>query len=90
MASRTNVGMTLGGGHATSTFVAHPTSVTCACVGRRSAQVLATGGDDKLVNVWRLRAVSSDSPPVNVWSLSGNASPVEALSFDPRELHLIR
>lgn len=35
-------------------FVAHTSNVNCLQVGRKSAGVLATGGEDKKVNVWAI------------------------------------
>jgi WD40 repeat protein len=33
-------------------FSAHDANVNCVALGRKSARVLATGGDDKKVNLW--------------------------------------
>ncbi|KAJ1457271.1 WD40-repeat-containing domain protein [Pelagophyceae sp. CCMP2097] len=56
-------------------WVAHPSDVTCVArggaLGGKSQQVLATGGEDRRTNVWRLRAGGGAS---NVWSLAGNSS----------------
>ncbi|KAL1457730.1 hypothetical protein WDU94_007924 [Cyamophila willieti] len=35
-------------------FMAHGASVNCLSLGKKSGQVLATGGDDKKVNLWAL------------------------------------
>ena len=35
-------------------FVAHTSNVNCLQVGRKSAGVLVTGGEDKKVNVWAI------------------------------------
>ena len=35
-------------------FVAHTSNVKCLQVGRKSAGVLVTGGEDKKVNVWAI------------------------------------
>lgn len=35
-------------------FVAHTSTVNCLKVGRKSAGVLVTGGEDKKVNVWAI------------------------------------
>lgn len=35
-------------------WVASPATVTCACLGPRTATLVATGGDDKRCGVWRL------------------------------------
>ncbi|CAM9719046.1 unnamed protein product [Ectocarpus sp. 12 AP-2014] len=64
-------------------FVAHVGKTNCVAVGPRSGQVLATGGDDKRVNVWRIGRASS------IWSLTGNSSAIESLRFDPTEEFLV-
>eukprot|EP00752_Nemacystus_decipiens_P010922 g9706.t1 len=64
-------------------FVAHAVKTNCVAVGPRSGQVLATGGDDKRVNVWRIGRASS------IWSLTGNSSAIESLRFDPTEEFLV-
>ena len=33
-------------------FTAHSDTVNCVCIGRKSGRVLATGGDDRNVNIW--------------------------------------
>lgn len=66
-----------------SEFVAHAGNVNCASFGLRSGQVLATGGDDKKVNVWRVGS------PACVWTLVGNNSPVERVCFDGDEQFLV-
>jgi katanin p80 WD40 repeat-containing subunit B1 len=35
-------------------FVAHTGAVNCLRIGRNTAGVLATGGEDKKVNLWRI------------------------------------
>lgn len=60
-------------------FVAHSTRVNCLCFGPKSNQVLATGGEDCKVNIWRVGNVS------NIWTLSQNKSPIECLCFDSEE-----
>lgn len=35
-------------------FVAHSTRVNCLSFGPKSNQVLATGGEDTKVNIWRI------------------------------------
>ena len=64
-------------------FAAHATNVNCATLGPLTGQVLATGGDDKKVNVWRVGSPSS------VWSLGGNTSAVEKVCFDSEEQFLV-
>ena len=49
-------------------FVAHSAKVNCVSIGRRSGRWLATGGDDRKVNIWQVGkpnaiAVSKISPP---------------------------
>eukprot|EP00775_Hariotina_reticulata_P007929 gene7929-8125_t len=60
-------------------FVAHGSSVNCLRIGRNTAGVLATGGDDKKVNLWRI------GQPHVAKSLSGLQSPVECVTFDSTE-----
>lgn len=38
----------------TEEFVAHKANVNCLAMGHKSNQVLATGGDDKKVNLWAI------------------------------------
>ena len=68
--------------HRIHEFAAHATNVNCVAVGPLSGQVLATGGDDKRVNVWRVGNSAS------VWSMAGNSAPVECLGFDGEEQFL--
>ena len=60
-------------------FAAHAGNVRCVSIGRKSCQVIATGGDDKKVNVWAL------GKPNALMSLSGHTSPVECVTFDSQE-----
>jgi hypothetical protein len=60
-------------------FVAHNTTVNCLTFGPLSNQVVATGGEDFNVNVWRVGNAS------NVWTLGQNKSPIECLRFDSDE-----
>ncbi|ETI35269.1 hypothetical protein L917_17570 [Phytophthora nicotianae] len=64
-----------------SHFLAHSSNVNCLRFGRKSGQVAATGGDDNLVNVWRMR----EKETKNIMSLSGHQSAVESIVFDPAE-----
>jgi len=64
-------------------FSAHTTSVNCLSIGPKSNEVLATGGADCKVNIWRVGSTS------NVWTLSQNKSPVECLCFDPEEQYVV-
>eukprot|EP01135_Chromosphaera_perkinsii_P007939 Nk52_evm11s1073 gene=Nk52_evmTU11s1073 len=60
-------------------FVAHGSAVNCAYIGRKSGRVMATGGEDRKVNIW---AVGN---PNAILSLSGHTSPVECVCFDSAE-----
>jgi katanin p80 WD40 repeat-containing subunit B1 len=61
-------------------FVAHSGSkVNSVCLGKQSCRVLASGGDDCLVHVWRL---GKRQP---LLSLSGHSTPVDFVVFDPLE-----
>ncbi|KAG2762684.1 hypothetical protein PC129_g13255 [Phytophthora cactorum] len=64
-----------------SHFLAHSSNVNCLRFGRKSGQVAATGGDDNLVNLWRMR----EKETKNIMSLSGHQSAVESIVFDPAE-----
>ncbi len=67
----------------THEFVAHSTEVNCVAIGGKSSQVLASGGDDNKVNVWRVGNAS------NVWTLGSNKKPIECLCFDSDELNVV-
>jgi WD40 repeat protein len=60
-------------------FVAHSTRVNCLSLGPKSNQVLATGGEDCKVNIWRVGNVS------NIWTLGHNKASIECLCFDSEE-----
>jgi katanin p80 WD40 repeat-containing subunit B1 len=60
-------------------FAAHSSTVRCAAIGRKSNQVIATGGEDRKVNVW---AVGKPQP---VLRLTGHTSSVECVAFDAEE-----
>lgn len=64
-------------------FVAHTGRVHCARLGEKSGQVLATGGDDKRVNIWKV------GKPHALMSLAGHSSAVECLVFDKSEEVLV-
>ena len=38
--------------HVIEEFVAHTDTVNCVTIGRKSGRVIATGGDDRVVNIW--------------------------------------
>ena len=60
-------------------FVAHEDAVHCLQLGRKSGQVLVSGGADMKVNMW---AVGKPNP---ILSLTGHQSPVECVAFDWNE-----
>lgn len=64
-------------------FVAHSTQVNCLAIGPKSNQVLATGGEDTKINVWRIGNME------NIWTFSHNKAPIECLCFDPEENVLV-
>ena len=57
----------------------HSAPINCVSLGRKSAAVMATGGDDCLVNCWK---VGRPSP---LLSLSGHTTEVDSVAFDSRE-----
>nr|AAT01224.1 katanin p80 subunit PF15p [Chlamydomonas reinhardtii] len=61
-------------------FAAHAGDVRCVRIGRKTAGVLVTGGDDKKVNVWALGKTTAS------FSLTGHQSSVESVSFDNDEM----
>eukprot|EP01036_Dinobryon_divergens_P043934 gene43934-58571_t len=63
-------------------FVAHSTTVNCLTFGPLSNQVLATGGEDCKVNIWRVGNAT------NIWTL-GQKSPIESLCFDNDEQYIV-
>jgi hypothetical protein len=64
-------------------FVAHASGVTCVTVGPKSHGVLATGGDDWKVNVWKVGS------PQNIWTLGSNKSAISSLCFDGDERNVV-
>jgi len=64
-------------------YVAHSGRVLCARLGEKSGQVLATGGEDKKVNIWKV------GKPNAMMSLQGHTSSVESLVFDKQEEVLV-
>jgi hypothetical protein len=60
-------------------FVAHSSNVNCLALGRKSAGVLVTGGEDAQINVWRI------GRPAALLHLSGHISPITCVDFDHRE-----
>eukprot|EP01028_Stygiella_incarcerata_P014029 TRINITY_DN885_c0_g1_i1.p1 TRINITY_DN885_c0_g1~~TRINITY_DN885_c0_g1_i1.p1 ORF type:complete len:744 (-),score=214.84 TRINITY_DN885_c0_g1_i1:151-2382(-) len=63
-------------------FVAHLGNVHCGHIGRKSGQVLVTGGEDKRVSVWTI------GKPNAIMSLAGHSSPVHSVMFDMNEEHV--
>lgn len=60
-------------------FTAHDSNVNCLALGHKSGRVLATGGDDKKVNLWAV------GKPNCIMSLSGHATPIESVRFNYKE-----
>ena len=60
-------------------FAAHADTVNCLKIGPKSCQVLVTGGEDKLVNMWAI------GKPNKILSLSGHSSAVDSVTFSPNE-----
>lgn len=71
--------MSIKGAWKLQEFIAHSGRVQCARFGEKSGQVLATGGDDRLVNIWRVGKANA------MMSLTGHTSSVECLVFDKQE-----
>lgn len=67
--------------HATAEFVAHATAVTSCAIGPKTSMV-ATGGDDCKLNIWRQDSTA-------IWSLGNNKSPVERVCFDTDEHNVV-
>jgi len=61
------------------TFLAHPGGVGAVRIGPNSGQVLATGGDDGQVNLWRV------GRPNCLLSLRAAKAPVTSIAFDDNE-----
>ena len=64
-------------------FVAHSTEINCLSFGPKSHQVLATGGNDCKVNIWKVGNAA------NIWTLGQNKSPVSCLCFDAEEQYVV-
>jgi katanin p80 WD40 repeat-containing subunit B1 len=60
-------------------FEAHSTDVLCLSIGRKSGLVLATGGEDRRINLWSMAKQQA------LVSLSGHTSPVTCVAFDGNE-----
>ncbi|KAI3988204.1 hypothetical protein MKX01_011993 [Papaver californicum] len=61
-------------------FVAHSSNVNCLSIGKKTGKVFITGGDDHKLNLWAVGKSTS------LLSLSGHASSVETVVFDPVEV----
>jgi katanin p80 WD40 repeat-containing subunit B1 len=60
-------------------FMAHSNRTNCAHVGRSTGTVLATGGDDFLVNIWAVGKTGA------ILTLPSHTSPVTCVCFDKKE-----
>jgi len=63
----------------THEFVAHSTEVNCLSFAPKTHEILATGGEDCKVNIWRVGSAK------NLWTLGSNKSPIECVCFDDEE-----
>ncbi|KAF4676030.1 Katanin p80 (WD repeat containing) subunit B 1 [Perkinsus chesapeaki] len=64
-----------------TSFTAHSDRVVCCRLGAASGHFLATGGEDRRVNVWRLEKAGNSA----LMSLNGHSSPVSCVVFDRQE-----
>lgn len=60
-------------------FVAHSGNVNSVAIGRKTSSLIATGGDDKLLNIWQIGKVNC------AYKLAGHTTAVEAVGFDGEE-----
>ncbi|XP_064598866.1 LOW QUALITY PROTEIN: katanin p80 WD40 repeat-containing subunit B1-like [Liolophura sinensis] len=60
-------------------FVAHGSNVNCLALGHKSGRVLASGGEDRKVNLWAV------GKPNCIMCLQGHTTPVEAVRFGHAE-----
>lgn len=60
-------------------FSAHDSNVNCLALGHNSGRVLATGGDDKKVNLWAVGQRGC------IMSLTGHTTPIECVRFNHTE-----
>ncbi len=63
----------------TAEFVAHASNINCLVLSPSNGQLLATGGDDRKINLW------SPGKPNNILSISGITSPVQCVAFNNSE-----
>ena len=71
-----------------SEWVAHPTEVNCLTISKSSGRLIATGGEDCKINIWRHKEennINGSGSAENIWTLGGNKTPIESLCFDDRE-----
>lgn len=64
-------------------FIANSTAVNTLTFGQKSYRVLATGGDDCKVNIWRFD--KSNENITTAWTLTSNKAPIKSLCFDNEE-----
>jgi katanin p80 WD40 repeat-containing subunit B1 len=66
-------------------FLAHEKRINCAMIGPKSGQYVATGGDDKVINIWSMLDNSTESQKKPLFQLTGHGSAVQCLAFDKTE-----
>ena len=67
-------------------WVGHFSAVSCVALGRRSFEVVASGGEDKRVNVWR---VSDGNPPSTMCALGGSSSAISCVALNEEETEVV-
>ena len=65
-------------------FLGHHGAIQSARLGQKSGQLVATGGEDRRVNIWQV-----SGPPQPLITLSGHASTPQSLVFDQGEENLV-
>jgi len=60
-------------------FVAHSSSVNCLALSPSNGRTLATGGEDRRINLWMV------GQPNALMSISGITSPVQSVAFNNTE-----